>query len=466
MNLVEALRIQPGSVVAFTGAGGKTTAMLRLGRELAGQGLRVLATTTTRLGHDQLDLFPGYLTDPSAAEVAAVLDHPGLLLAVSVLDPAQNKALGFAPDRVSGFRAQADVVLVEADGSRGLLIKAPGPGEPVIPPDATHVVTLAHLAALGRPLGPQVAHRPELVARLTGLSEGDRITPVALARLLLHPDGPARGAPKGAERHLLLNGCEELAPGNWLMESGPITNNQLPIANLHYLPPRLAAAPGVASVMLGQIAHDPPILASFGKIAAIILAAGGSSRFGSPKQLLDWGGQPLLRHVVLQALAAPCQQVIVVLGAAAERIAPVLAGLPVTVVENPAWDQGQSASLHAGLRACGEATQAALFVLGDQPVLPAAILRQVIAIHHRMRPPIVAPRHQGRRGNPVLFDSRCFPDLLAITGDSGGRTLFERYRQQVAWVEAGPEVLVDVDRPEDVATVTAGFVSNSFPVSQ
>lgn len=235
------------------------------------------------------------------------------------------------------------------------------------------------------------------------------------------------------------------------MES--ISNNQSPISNLHSLPPRLAAAAGITSVMLGQTAHDPPVLASFGKIAVIVLAAGGSSRFGSPKQLLDWGGQPLLRHVVLQALAAPCQQVIVVLGAAAERIAPALAGLPVELVANPAWEQGQSTSMQAGLRVCRPETQAALFVLGDQPTLPPALLRQIVAAHRRSRPAIVAPRHQGRRGNPVLFDRRCFPDLLAVGGDAGGRALFERYQGQIAWVEAGPEVLADVDRPEDVAAL-------------
>lgn len=218
MNLAHALQVQAGALVAFGGAGGKTTAMLRLGRELAGQGLRVLATTTTRLGLDQLELFPSFLVDPAPAEIDAALDRTRFLLAVRALDPVQHKALGFSPDRIAGFRAPADVVLVEADGSRGLPIKAPAAAEPVIPPGATHVVTLAHLGALGQPLGPACAHRPELVARLTGLSQGDRITPAALARLLLHPAGPARGAPDGAERHLLLNGCEGLEIGDWLLD--------------------------------------------------------------------------------------------------------------------------------------------------------------------------------------------------------------------------------------------------------
>lgn len=448
MNLASALRVQPGALIAFTGAGGKTTAILRLGRVLADQGLRVIATTTTRLGIDQLGLFPAHLIDPNPAKIASALERAGFIAVVHDLDLAQNKALGFLPARIAALRPLADVVLVEADGSRGLSIKAPGPHEPVIPPDATHLVTLAHLAALGQPLGPEIAHRPELVSRLSGLNMGDRITAAALARLLLHPDGPARGAPQGAERHFLLNGGGALKSGH-LLSGALATDTGYPITKYQYLSHRLAAAPGIASVLLAQTAHEPPVLASYGKIATIVLAAGASTRFGSPKQLLDWGGQPLLRHVVLQALAAPTSQVIVVLGAAAGRIAPTLAGLPVTLVENPNWEQGQSTSMQAGLWACPPETQAALFVLGDQPVLPASLLRDLVEIHRLGLPPIVAPRHQGRRGNPVLFDRSCFADLLAVIGDTGGRPLFERYRQQIAWVEAGPEILADVDRPED-----------------
>ena len=195
------------------------------------------------------------------------------------------------------------------------------------------------------------------------------------------------------------------------------------------------------------------MLASYGKIAAIVLAAGGSSRFGSPKQLLDWQGQPLLRHVVLQALAAPVQQVIVVLGAHMEETARVVAGLPVTIVDNRAWETGQSASMQVGLSACAPLTQAALFILGDQPHLPADLLQRLVETHRRSLAPIVVPRYQGRRGNPVLFDRICFPDLMAVTGDTGGRALIERYRDQVAWVDAGPEIFLDIDRPGDVRRV-------------
>lgn len=446
MNLCTALRLHPGAIVAFSGSGGKTTAMLRLGRELAAAGQRVIATTTTRLGLDQLALFPAHLIAPGRDEITAALDAHGFVCVIGGKDAAQGKALGLDPAAAAGLATLADLVLVEADGSRGLPLKAPAPHEPVIPPHSTHVVTLAGLWALGQPLGPQIAHRPEIVARLSGLRPGQILTPAALARLLLHPAGPARGAPPGAERYLLLNGGGE---DNGVWERV----DRRPIPEIGSLTSRLAADRRFRAVLLGQTAHDPPILARSSHSAAIILAAGASTRFGAAKQLYDWHGQPLLRHVVLQALAAAVEEVIVVLGAHFAAIAPALHGLPITLVYNEHWAAGQSTSMQAGLRACAPGVEAALFLLGDQPHLPPALLHEILATHRRTLAPIVAPRHQGRRGNPVLFDRACFPELMAIRGDSGGRDLFQRYAGQVAWVEAGPEVLFDLDRPPETGAL-------------
>jgi len=119
----------------------------------------------------------------------------------------------------------------------------------------------------------------------------------------------------------------------------------------------------------------------------------------------------------------------------------------VTVVRNEDWQKGQSTSMKAGLRASASGTQAALFVLGDQPHLPADLLHQLLDAHRRTLAPIVAPRHKGQRGNPVIFDCQCFPELMSVTGDTGGRPLFERYRDQVEWVEADENVFLDIDVP-------------------
>jgi molybdenum cofactor cytidylyltransferase len=434
MDLTRALRITRGAVVTFTGAGGKTTAMIRLGRELAAAGMRVVATTTTRLGMDELDRFPRVVVNPTPAMLAAALQETSPVLVVAGQAPAEAKAMGLEPEQVAALSEVADVVLVEGDGSRRLPLKAPGPGEPVVPPTTTHLVCCVGLAALGRPLDETTVHRPERVAALTGLSPGAILTPAALARLLLHPDGPGRGAGPAARRYLLANGADILP------DAGALEALWL----------RLAAAPQWEAVLTAQVAKEPPVLAAYGHLSAVVLAAGGSVRFGSPKQLAPWQGQPLLRHVVLQALAAPVQEIVVVLGAYYEETAAVLAGLPVTLVYNPDWEAGQSTSVRAGLRACAPQTQGVLFILGDQPHLPADLLQTLVATHRRTLATIVAPRHEGRRGNPMLFDRRCFTELLALSGDAGGRQLLDAHADDIVWFEAGPEILRDIDKPTDL----------------
>src|SRR6185295_6254756 len=114
------------------------------------------------------------------------------------------------------------------------------------------------------------------------------------------------------------------------------------------------------------------------KIAALILAAGSASRMGRPKQLLDWGGRPLVRVVAEQALAAPLGQLFVVVGAAHGAVTAALDGLPLRIVANPDYALGQSTSLRIGIAALGPEITAALVMLGDQPFVTPAILERII----------------------------------------------------------------------------------------
>lgn len=440
MQLSRALRVASGDVLTFTGAGGKTTALRLLAAELAAVGLRVLITTTTRFGLQQLGDFPAHLVAPSPAQLSRALSWGQPVVVVREIDSQQGKAIGFAPDAIADFRFYADVLLVEGDGSQQRPLKAPAPHEPVIPAVSTHVVCCAGLWALGHPLQADTVHRPQIMAQLLGLSPGSPLTPAILARLLQHPAGPARGGPPAARRYLLLNGLDQVPAGDAV--SGLNTVRRLAV--------RLAAHPAFNAVCLAQLQHQPPVVARYGKISAIVLAAGASTRFGSPKQLALWRGQPMLRQGVMQALAADVNEVIVVLGAHFLQTAPILQGLPVKIVYQPHWEQGQSASMQAGLRACMPLTQAAFFFLGDQPTLPSGLSSRMITSYRQNMAPIVAPRHQGRRGNPVLFDQSLFSALQNIRGDQGGRALFARFADEIAWVEAGPEILMDVDYPQDM----------------
>jgi molybdenum cofactor cytidylyltransferase len=120
----------------------------------------------------------------------------------------------------------------------------------------------------------------------------------------------------------------------------------------------------------------------------------------------------------------------------------------VELVHNPDWGDGQSSSLQAGLRALRPETGAAIFLLADQPQVPAGLIAALVEAHSASLPPVVAPLVDGQRANPTLFDRRTFPDLMALRGDVGGRALFSNY--SIAWVPwHDPSLLLDVDTPMD-----------------
>ncbi|UYN89264.1 MAG: nucleotidyltransferase family protein [Anaerolineales bacterium] len=184
------------------------------------------------------------------------------------------------------------------------------------------------------------------------------------------------------------------------------------------------------------------------QIAGVILAAGESKRLGQPKQLLDWKGKPFVRQVAETALAARLDPVVVVTGAAAAEVSAVLDGLPVRIVHNAHWAQGQSSSVKAGLAAVPPQAAAAIFMVVDQPQLPVRLLDALQEHYAEQRPPIIATLVDGKRTNPVLFDRSTFADFDSLEGDTGGRALFSKH--QVTWYPwLDTSLVFDVDTSED-----------------
>jgi molybdenum cofactor cytidylyltransferase len=171
---------------------------------------------------------------------------------------------------------------------------------------------------------------------------------------------------------------------------------------------------------------------------------------GQVKQLLPVNGQPMVRRVTEAVCASGLDQVVVVLGAHAKAVHDALASLPVEFVVNAAWAEGMSTSLREGLRLLRPEIGAALVVLADQPALAPELIRALLDRYEATGAPIVAPFHEGQRGNPVLFDRALFPELLAVQGDRGGRRIIARYRGQVERVLVDDvAVMADIDTRQD-----------------
>jgi molybdenum cofactor cytidylyltransferase len=194
------------------------------------------------------------------------------------------------------------------------------------------------------------------------------------------------------------------------------------------------------------------------RIAAIVLAAGRSSRMGGSNKLLaEIGGRPLVRIVVEEALASRARPVIVVTGHQRERVEATLTGLDVMLAHNPAYADGLSASLKAGIAAAPPSADGAIVCLGDMPQVDARLIdRLLAAFDPEQGALIVVPTIAGKRGNPVVWSRRFFVDLAALTGDVGARGLIANYPEAVAEVAvADAAAFTDVDTPDALNAVRA-----------
>ncbi|MFM8336248.1 MAG: NTP transferase domain-containing protein [Opitutaceae bacterium] len=195
-----------------------------------------------------------------------------------------------------------------------------------------------------------------------------------------------------------------------------------------------------------------PASSSGSRCGLVILAAGASRRMGSPKQLIEIDGRPLLVRAIEAALAAPVWPVVVVLGANATAIRPVIGHLPVLVVDNPAWAEGMASSIREGvatLRQFSRTLDAAVLALCDQPGFSAASVESLLAAHRATGRGIVAARYAGRLGAPALFTRGHFAALSALTGEEGARDLLNADPTLVAAVDL-PELARDLDTPADL----------------
>jgi molybdenum cofactor cytidylyltransferase len=187
------------------------------------------------------------------------------------------------------------------------------------------------------------------------------------------------------------------------------------------------------------------------KIGAIVLAAGGSSRLGQPKQLLQFHGQTLLRRMIDAATTANCSPVAVVVGAERDRILPELAATKEFLVENETWQRGIGNSIRAGLRGLLTAypkAEAVILLACDQPLVDAAVIAGLRARHAETKKPIIASSYAGTLGIPALFNRNYFDELFVLDDDAGAKQVILNHTMDVAEYPF-PGGAIDVDTAAD-----------------
>ncbi len=201
---------------------------------------------------------------------------------------------------------------------------------------------------------------------------------------------------------------------------------------------------------------------SNGRVSAVVLAAGTSTRMGRPKQLLPLGGTTVLAHTIENIRSAGLDEIVLVLGASAEAIRQQLPQALIEnlkIVVNHAYRQGMASSLREGLSHVDPRSDAALILLGDQPFIQPQTLRQIMDGHRGSRAQIVIPSYQGNRGNPVLLGRSVFSEVMALEGDTGCRAIFNNHLDTIFKVEVeDPGILLDLDIQEDYDRLKQFFV--------
>ena len=190
------------------------------------------------------------------------------------------------------------------------------------------------------------------------------------------------------------------------------------------------------------------------KPAIVIVAAGQSSRLGSPKQLLQFNGKSLLQHAVHEALKTNLP-VIVVIGANNDLVQTEVTGLEVTIIENKRWQQGMSTSLHCGLMAAQNAERdldGIIFMVSDQPFVSTLLLDDLLRTQRETGLPIIASDYGDTPGTPVLFHKIFFEELKNLYGDAGAKKLIETHKNLTAAVPF-PKGKIDIDTKEDYETL-------------
>ncbi len=493
---VVAARLEPGDVhedgaaaalaEAVSGEGLTASAAFTGRCNLIAAGRGVLVIDRERL--DRLNLVDEAVTVASLAPYDLV-EPRQMAATIKIIPFAVAESVMEACLAVAGDGEEPMIRLAALQPRKVGLVQTTLPGTKESLLDKTREAVDARLAALGCPSAEELRcfHREAEVAEAIGRLRGggcaivlvsgasaivDRrdVVPAGIVRaggeidhfgmpvdpgnlILLAHDAEAQilGLP-GCARSPKLNGFDWVLQR--LMADVPVEPRDVMLMGAGGLLKEIAARPLPRAAAVEEI--EAPAVPRAPRIAALVLAAGRSTRMGRVNKLLaDIEGRPMVARVAAAAEASQAGPVVVVTGHDREKVEAALAGRDLTLVHNPDHAAGLSTSLHRGLAALPDEIDGVVVCLGDMPrVTPAVIDKLIAAFSPLEGRAICVPTWQGKRGNPVLLAKRFLPEVQAISGDIGAKALIGEYPEAVAEVPmADDAVLLDVDTPDALATL-------------
>ncbi|MDO9085843.1 MAG: selenium cofactor biosynthesis protein YqeC [Anaerolineaceae bacterium] len=424
--------------IAWVGAGGKTSLIFSIARELFSQ--KCVITTSTKMALEEITKSDQAIKVSSFKELYFESLSGVCLLYKDLADDDKSKITGLDAQHLETLSQSMKIneipLLIEADGSKRKSLKFPGIHEPNIPEFVNKVCVVAGLSVIGKPLSDQDFHRPNEIAQALGISLGDIFTADHLFKILTNPEGGLKNIPQNAEKIVFLHQADQMVNSNDI--------NILAYNLKKYFD----------HVILSHLENGClEIVAHWGNIGCVILAAGSSSRFGSPKQLAIYNNETFIETVIQKALNINFSEILVVLGAFYKEIYPLINKFNVRIINNHDWEKGQATSVKTGVTAISKnKIEAILFLLVDQPQISTKIIKNVLNIFAYQKSNIIVHSFNEQNSHPILFSHKTFSDLLKIEGDQGGRQLFKMYSPMKIKLEDSI-LAMDIDSMNDLKKI-------------
>ncbi len=442
MNLELLDYFQKKDQIAWVGSGGKTSIIFSICNAIYKSSI---ITTTTHLAVEQSRLASNHFRYENPSDFIIENNNiVGVTLITKNTDDFETRRLqGYLPSELAGlsdYCLQKNLPLfIEADGSRQRPLKAPAMHEPQIPIFVNKVCIVLGLGGLGKPLNEDWVHRPYIFSEIIKKNSNQEIEINDIFDYLINPNGGLKSIPFGVEKILFLNQID-------LVET-----KELILILAERLRPYFDQI-FISSV--NQKTNELEIYAHFGKLACVLLAAGESKRFGSPKQLAPWNGKTFIRTIIEKVNIFHPSEFLVIVGAFSELIMNEIDDFSsIKVIHNQDWKTGQASSVKTGVENLTNGIEAVIFLLVDQPQIEVKTIRDLIISYATTNANIVAYQYSGAARHPILFSRKLFPELRNLSGNSGGKQLFHAYPPLFLKFK-DPKQAADFDSWEDLRNYT------------